>query len=192
MPLILVTPPTGEPLDLAEVKTFLRLDASEDDVAVSDLIAAARTRIEAATGLSLMTQGWRLLLDDWPASGEIALPLAPIAEVDDVRVVGADEAAMTVDPAHYIADVASRPARLVLRSSRLWPKPGREALGIEIDVTTGYGDEPQSVPLALRQAVLHLVAEAYENREGGLRQALSGRLPPLVAELIAPYRRARL
>lgn len=192
MPLMLVTPPAGEPLGLADVKTFLRLDASEDDVAVSDLIAAARTRIEAATGLSLMTQGWRLLLDDWPAGGEIALPLAPVAQVDEVRVVGSDDVAMAVDPAHYIADTVSRPVRLVLRSSRLWPKPGREALGIEIDFTAGYGAEPQSVPLALRQAILHLVAEAYENREGGVRQALSGRLPPLVAQLVAPYRRARL
>jgi uncharacterized phiE125 gp8 family phage protein len=192
MPLILVTPPTGEPLSLAETKKFLRLDTPDDDVAVSDLITAARHRIEIATGLALLTQGWRLVLDDWPASAEIALALTPVVGIDEVRVIGADDVPETVDPVHYLVETASRPARLVLRTSRLWAKPGRAAGGIEIDFTAGYGAEPGSVPLPVRQAVMHLVTEAFENREGGERQAQPGRLSPIVAQLIAPYRRTRL
>ena len=32
---------------------------------------------------------------------------------------------------------AARPARLVLRATRDWPRPGRVANGIEIEVTRG-------------------------------------------------------
>jgi len=192
MPLMLVTPPQGEPLSLADTKSFLRLDATDDDVAVSDLITAARHRIETAAGLALLTQGWRLVLDDWPASRAVELMLAPVASVDEVREIDADSVATVVDPAYYLVDTASRPARLVLRSSRLWAKPGLEAGGIEIDFTAGYGTDSTTIPLPLRQAVMHLVTEAYENREGGRYQAKPGRLSPIVLQLIAPFRRTRL
>ena len=192
MPLMLVTPPQGEPLSLADTKSFLRLDSTDDDVAVSDLITAARHRIETAAGLALLTQGWRLVLDDWPASRAVELMLAPVASVDEVREIDADSVATVVDPAYYLVDTASRPARLVLRSSRLWAKPGLEAGGIEIDFTAGYGTDSTTIPLPLRQAVMHLVTEAYENREGGRYQAKPGRLSPIVLQLIAPFRRTRL
>ncbi len=192
MPLMLVTPPQGEPLSLAETKTFLRLDSTTNDVAVSDLVTAARHRIETAAGLALLTQGWRLVLDDWPASGAVELMLAPLASIDEVREIDADGVATAVDPVHYLADTASRPARMVLRSSRLWTKPGLEAGGIEVDFTAGYGADGTSVPLPLRQAVMHIVTEAFENREGGTRQSHPGRLSPIVAQLIAPFRRTRL
>ena len=192
MPLMLVTPPQGEPLSLAETKAFLRLDTTDNDVAVSDLITAARQRVETVTGLALLSQGWRLVLDDWPPGRIVDMVLAPLASVDAVRVIDADGVAATIDPVDYLADTTSRPARLVLRSTRQWAKPGREAGGIEIDFTAGYGSDASSVPLPLRQAVMHLVTEAYENREGGKPQSHPGRLSPIVAQLIGPYRRARL
>ncbi len=192
MPLMLVTPPQGEPLSLAEAKTFLRLDTTDDDVVVSDLIAAARQRIETGAGLALLTQNWRLVLDDWPSSREVGLIPVPVANVDAVRVLDADGVAEVIDPVDYLAETTSRPARLVLLSSRQWGKPGRAAGGIEIDFTAGYGSDASSVPLPLRQAVMHLVTEAYENREGGRPQSQPGRLSPIVAQLIGPYRRARL
>jgi len=192
MPLTLVTPPSGEPLSLAETKTFLRLDSSDDDLAVSDLITAARQRIETGAGLALLTQGWRLVLDDWPQGRRIELTLAPAASIDQVRTIDADGVVTSVDPAAYVVDTTSRPARLVLKETRFWQRPGREAGGIEIDFTAGFGSEPASVPLPLRQAVMHLVTEAFENREGGERKGLPGRLSPIVAQLIAPYRRVRL
>ena len=69
----LITPAAEEPVTLAEAKAFLRLDGSDEDALLGDLIATARDYLEMVSGLSLVTQGWRLYRDDWPASGMVSL-----------------------------------------------------------------------------------------------------------------------
>ncbi len=39
----------------------------------------------------------------------IALPLAPVASIEAVKVYGEDDGFALIDPAHYYADLASRP-----------------------------------------------------------------------------------
>ena len=65
--------------------------------------------------------------------------------------------------------------------------PERAIAGIEIDVTCGYGNEPDDVPEPLRQAILHLVAHWYENRGLVAAGAEVAVLPHSVSALIAPY-----
>ena len=88
MGLFLVTSPTVEPLSLAELKSWLKIDTADDDALLAGVLAAARLGVEAASGRKLMTQTWRLALNDWPPS-PIALPVAPVQAVPAVRVFNA-------------------------------------------------------------------------------------------------------
>ena len=56
-----------EPVTLAEVKAHLRLDHASEDELLGGLIRAAREEVERATGLALIDQDWRLVIDEWPA-----------------------------------------------------------------------------------------------------------------------------
>jgi len=119
----------------------------------------------------------------------VELPLAPVMSIDEVTIHGEDDAAATIDPAHYYADTLARPARLVLRPDRLWPRPGRAASGIEIKVSAGYGESPDDVPHGLRSAILRFLAYWFENRGDDAEPANV----PLGAELILqPFRELHL
>jgi len=181
---ILLTPPAVEPLSLAEAKTFLRIETADDDPLIAALIAAGRIHVEKQTGLALVTQVWRLVLDCWPENGRIVGRPAPMKALIAARVFDFDGEARAVDQRFFVLD----PSKSTL-SFRPWtlPMPTRIAAGIELDITAGFGDTAANVPEPLRQAVRLFVAHWYENRGvvGGMQGAP---LPANAAALVAPYR----
>lgn len=186
---ILVSGPAVEPVALADMKAFLRLDGTEEDSLVTALIGAARLTVEAASGRLLVHQTWRLVLDRWPRGGVLRVPLAPFAGLIAARVFDAAGAATTLPPASFAVDTAADPGRIVVAAAV--PDPGRQLAGIELDVRGGYGPGADDVPPPLRQAVRLLVAYWFEHR--GDEPAAPGRaLPADVVALVATYRRARL
>jgi uncharacterized phiE125 gp8 family phage protein len=185
MPSVLTTPPAAEPVTLAEAKAHLRVTHGDDDTYIATLIKTARASIEAQTGLGLVSQGWSVFRDDWPPTGVIELPLAPVLEVVDIKVYGDDDVAAVIDPSHYYEDKVSRPARIILRGSRSWTRPGRVANGIEILLTIGF----TAVPEPLREAVLQLVGHWYETRSD---KAAEDGTQLHIAQLIQSYREVRL
>ena len=88
MSLIQTAPPAGEPLGLADLKAFLRLDGVEEDALVLATAAAARAHLEAMTGRLFLRQGWRILRDAFPPTGRLTLPIGPILSLDAVTVAG--------------------------------------------------------------------------------------------------------
>ncbi len=185
---VLIGVPASEPVSLAEAKAQIGVAHGDDDQLIASLIAAARRVVEARCGLVLIAQRWMCWRDAWPEDGVISLPVAPLRAVEEIGVHGEDDSRAVIDPAHYIVDATSRPPRVLLRGSRLWPRPGRALNGISIEVEAGFGAAAADVPQPLRQAVLLLVAHFYAQRgdEPG------GALPLGFGALLEPYRRVRL
>ena len=90
MTLIETDPPLAEPVTLAELKAHLRIDATDEDELLEGLIRVARVHLERLTGTALMTQGFRLLLDDWPKGDVIQLMKTPVQSMDAILVYDAD------------------------------------------------------------------------------------------------------
>jgi uncharacterized phiE125 gp8 family phage protein len=187
MSLLLTAPPAVEPVVLSEVKAHLRVTHTDDDIYISTLIVSARRRVEAATGLKLITQGWSQFLNCWPDGGMVDLELKPVSAINDVVIFGDTDAPATIDPAHYFLDATSNPARLIFRQGRNPAPPGRRAKGIEIRVIAGFG-VAVSVPQELKQAILVLVADQFAHRGDDAARVM----PPDVLDLLNPYRVMRL
>ncbi len=163
MTLFRTVDPLGEPVTLVEAKAHLRIDhASEDDL-LAGLIRAARDEVEAATGIAMIGQHWRLTLDRVPADGMIELKRGPVVEITGVTGFDTDGAATLIDPATYIVDAHRRPADFTFVKT---PATDRVANGIEIDFKAGYGESGAEVPDGLKRAILVLVAHWYEFRAG--------------------------
>ncbi len=188
MALILTTPPTGEPISLAEAKAHLRLTINDDDTYISTLIIAARRAVESRYGINVLQQSWAMFADAWPADGIFHLPLWPVLSVESLTSYADDDTASVIDPAHYYLDQATRPPRLALRVGRVFAPPGRKINGLKLSFTTGFGATPSQIPQEIKQALLAVVADWYQHR--GDEQG--GTLPPAALELLSAYRNVRL
>lgn len=191
MALVLTSGPASEPVTVAEAKAHLRLDGNAEDLLIASLILTSRLHIEAAMGLALITQSWRLILDRWPAWPEVPIPLRPIQSITSVNVLAADGTPETMPASGYILHQHGWPPRLI-RTGTAWPAPGRVAAGIEIAFAAGYGAGASDVPAPIRQALLMLVAHWYEHRDPIEIGSTVIAIPAGVSELLAPYREARL
>lgn len=185
---ILITPPAVEPLSLAEMKAWLRVEGEAEDEIVGALIASARLVVENLTRRLLVFQTWRLVLDEWPGQG-VTLPFSPVRSVI-VRTFDASGVATAADPQEYRLDDVGGTVKLNFPGGA--PQPGRLRAGIEIDVEAGFAADADGVPAPLRQAMRILVARWYENRGDVEADGDMARTPASVAALVAPYRRVRL
>jgi uncharacterized phiE125 gp8 family phage protein len=190
---ILTGAPAIEPVSLADAKSWLREDASEEDDLIQALIVSARMTLEAHTRRFFVTQSWRLIFDEWRLSTRIgagatlAIPFAPFQSVAAIRVFDANDVAQLLAPTTYRAPAAPESGRIVFNTAP--PAPGRGADGIEIDFAVGYGARAEDTPEPLRRAMLMLVAHWRQNRGDA---DSTGALPLAVAAFAAPFRRERL
>ena len=67
MPSKLITSPNVEPLSLAEAKLHLRVDTNDEDTLISSLIVSARMAAENICRRALVTQSWRVVIDQFPS-----------------------------------------------------------------------------------------------------------------------------
>ena len=116
----------------------------------------------------------------------------PIQAVASVRLWKLDGTSLTLPASAFFLDGQGLPARLVWQGSGPIADPERSVNGIEVAFTAGFGAAPADVPATIRHALLLLVAHWYENREpveiGGEQNAI----PPMVSDLLLPFRRRRL
>ncbi|MBV1705859.1 MAG: head-tail connector protein [Hyphomicrobiales bacterium] len=187
---VLLVPPAVEPVALADAKSWLKVDSTDDDGLITGLITSARMIIEQATRRRLITQGWRLIADAWPQSGLVAVPLAPFAALDAITVFDAGNNPQALAVTLPFIDATPDAARLSFTAAPLAPGPA--IAGIYIDVSVGYGATGAAVPQPLLQAILMLIAHWYENRGDVLADSGAVRLPASVAALVAPFRAVRL
>jgi uncharacterized phiE125 gp8 family phage protein len=175
-----LTPPAEEPVSLADLRAFARLDETGEDNLLARFIAAARMAAETFTGLALVTR--TVAIDDaWPVCSTLALPVWPV-EVSEVQGVTAAGVGAPLAPEQWRVDATGRPAVLTLDA-----RPP-EAVSIAVIATAGFGPA-SATPETLKLAVLSLAAHFYDRRHD---DDDTGTLPPAARRLLAPWRRARL
>jgi len=185
---IFVSGPAVEPVSIAEMKAYLRVDEDEpeQDDLISGLIKAARLMVEAASRRILIEQRWRLVLDRWPRDGTALLPLAPLIAVDAIRITDAAGTVIELPDNAFVADGLSDPPRITVSGVL---EPGRPRNGISIELRAGFGTTAEAVPANLTLAIHILVAHWFENRGDVTGEQI---LPPEALALVAPFQRARL
>ncbi len=192
MTLQIITQPLVEPVTLAEAKTLLRVETSDEDALLTTLITTARMTVEANTGRSLVTRTLEETRDRWPASRSLVLPAPPLQAVQSVMLLDSEGGEKLWSANNYTVETVGPAPRIVLKPGVTWPAVTRPAGGIRIRFMAGYGDAATDVPPPLGHAVLLLVAHWYENRLPVVINAAAAQVPGTVNALVANYRLARL
>lgn len=160
----LVSPPAveDEPVSLAAMKDFLRVDTTDQDQEILGLIRAAREQAELHQGRELARKTFDAYFPGWPA-GEFELA-DPLIEVVSLSYRTADGEEAAVPPEHYVVDAASEPGRVRLARGATWPA-GELAPGAPVRIRCVAGHAPESVPAGIVAGIKMLVAQWYDNRE---------------------------
>lgn len=196
----LKTAPALEPVSLDLLKSYLKVDGTDEDAVLSLLIKTARRSAEEYTKRAFVTQTWLLTMDsfathevDWlhrdpyfppsycaEGSQEIRLSRQPIQSVSSIKTTDIANTQSTVDGSVYSLDKSG--GNILLNEGELWPFNLREYAAIEIEFVAGYGDN-SAVPGDIQQAILQYAAAMYENRK-------CSDIPDGVKTLLDPYRLA--
>lgn len=165
MPIVyskVTTEPAAEPISLDEAKLHLRVDHSADDSLIGILIQTAREIVEAHTNRSLITQTRVIKLDNFPCLGTIRLTHGPVQSLS-ITYYDQDDASQTLASSEYWEDFDSNIPRVVVKTS--WPATEDKPNAVTITYVAGYGDDSDSVPAAIKQAMLLILGHLYENRQ---------------------------
>jgi uncharacterized phiE125 gp8 family phage protein len=164
-----------EPLDLADVLTYLKLDAGDlDSEMVQADITAARSIAETLQGRDLVRKQWDLTRDYWPCGvGGVhrgAVELRPhLVAVDLVRRRDSNGAYTDlVENTEYVVDASKQPGLIVPPYNAWWPSytpwPSSSLL---IRFTCGLSLDSQfwSGPgQAVRAGMRRLISDWHSNR----------------------------
>lgn len=186
--LVVSTAPTTEPLTTAEAKLHLRVDHSDEDTLIDNLIEAARNTIEARTGRALITQTLDMYLDRFPYGAEpILLPRPPLVSVTSIVYTDSDGTANTTwTSTNYIVSTSREPGRVSLAYGVAYPATYYAPDVVRVRYVAGYG-AASAIPEGLRAAMLLLIGHWFTNREAVVVGTIATALPFAVEALIQQY-----
>ncbi len=193
-----IVDPSIEPVSLEEARAHLNVTASgspathADDDLIESLIQAAREWCETFTGRAFIEQTWQIKLDSFPH--KFRLPRPPLMSVTSIQYVDTAGDTQTLATSVYRVDSDSEPGRVTLEHGQVWPSTLNVTNAVTLTYQAGYdsGSSPQDaskVPRAVKQAILLMVGNMYENREemvvGTVTAEVKGNTT--VRSLLSPY-----
>ena len=155
-----VVPASELPLTLEEAKNFSRVPHDGEDAVLLMLLGASTKRVEADTGLALMTQTLDLTFDGFPSSTTWPLPVEPVQSVTSIISTDTDGDPQTMSAADYIV----LGNRIGLADEASWPTDLRKFTPVTVRVVAGYLSA-ELVPDDLKVAVALVFGWLVENRE---------------------------
>lgn len=160
------------------------IDSHPDDALLVAYRDAAIESAEAFTGLSIKLKTYEGALDAFPDDGgEIEIARPPLVEIESVLYGNDSETTAFLD---FAVDDYSKPARIAPLAGAAWPTFDTYPLaGVKVRYQAGYTAE--TLPRAIKQAILLTVADWYEHREDSAEKALS-EIPNGAQSLLRPLR----
>lgn len=198
---LVVSQPSQEPVTLAEAKSHLRIDGSDDDTLIGFCIGASRQYFENACQIHIASKTVQLALDSFPVTvpnlsvtSNINYPFqtkyypfdgviyltGPVSSVESVAYT--DTALAEQALGSYRVDLISNPARITYASA--WPTTAKITNAVRVNYTAGFANG--AVPKLLKAGILFYVAHLYENREAVTTGSLT-ETPLAVESIILQY-----
>lgn len=209
MPLLRLTQPAAEPIDLVTAKQHLRVDAdlTGDDTLILAYITAAREYAEHEAGRTFVSSQWQLVMDAFPGgvgglipSGVMTTPWSlpaqavqlergPLISVGSITYTAMDGTTATMPPADYAVDLTGPIPRITPGFGKVWPIPLPQIGAVRITYTAGYGTTAAEVPACVKAWMLTRIASLYEHRgEVMAERGITVQPLPWVDRLLDPIR----
>lgn len=203
MNVIEVEAPLVEPVTLAEMKHYLRVDSTADDDMISSMIQAAREKVEEITRRSFVQRRLRMVADLVPpriwsmgrcgcwcfdqrlAHTYLELERSPVREVHSISHEDSEGEVTSLDVADYPLVTDTIPARLYITGT--WPSDEL----VRIEYTAGYASTGSpddygvtKVPSKVKSAIKYEVQLQYDELAPDKREKLQESVTRMLESLI--------
>jgi hypothetical protein len=189
-------------ISTADMKTFLRVDNSDDDAVIATYVATATEAVKQYLRLAVLTETFVMKADGFALAGaddrllslgpgvhtasvpyvlgggetfDVAFP--PLQSVTSVETFDRSNASTTFSNTKYEVDLQS--GRIYLNEGETWPTDLRAQDAVKITYVAGYGSG--SIPEPILQAIRSYVEQLYDGCEGMTAE---------IKRLLSFYRRA--
>lgn len=181
----LLTPPTTEPVTVAEAKLAARISGTEFDAQLPGMISAARQLAEQGSGgQQFMVQTWRVELSDWPAADDVM----HVHEVTAAAVSYWNGSAwVTMGAGTFSAFKLGDWTGIAPALNTSWPTLGTIAGGprVRIDLTAGVANAAE-VPPCVAMYIKAMVAFWIDNPAAASGASLAE--APFLRSLLDPVK----
>jgi uncharacterized phiE125 gp8 family phage protein len=194
--LVTVSGPLTEPVTLAEAKSHLRVEHTDEDTFIESLITAARIVVEGRTGMKLVTQTVEVRADSFqekafltsrgglsrPAYNEvISLRCAPVQSLESIKYYNDVDVDTTMPSSSYWEDLSSTPARVQVKDS--WPSTNERIGNVRVRLTVGFTDAAL-IPEHFKRVMLLLIGHWNENRELSISGTIITEIPERINDIL--------
>lgn len=142
-----------EPVTVAEVKNWLKIDVADDDTLILSLIKSARQQCETYLNISLIERTVTARLQN--ELGDFDLPYGPLADDTFISITNDDDTPLAIETDNY-----------KLRVNKLTTVNN---CFLNVSYLAGY---PDGIPQVFKTAILNQIAWLYETRGGETEQEL--------------------
>ena len=178
------TPSSTEPVEVADVREQLRIDHTEDDTDLANMIAEARALCEAMLGdRSLIDATCIDYFDEFEDGME--LHWSPVDSITSISYVDTNGTTQTLAATVYELGTVNGMGTVRLKYGQVFPSVRSHPDVITVTYKAGYGAAAANVPLPIRRWIKARVAWLYENRDGEV-------YPWNLDAMLAPYVTARV
>lgn len=177
-------------LSVADAKTHLRVEGSDEDGYVTGLVAAAEAYLDGFSGVlgrALVTQTWRRSFDQWPDGDVLRLPLGPLQSVSSITYYDTAGSSQTWASSNYHAVSDAIGPCIVLDDAASWPNLDDRPDAVTVTWVCGYG-AASAIPAPIVHAAKLMIGHWHANRETVNVGNISSELPFTVAALLTPFR----
>lgn len=205
----LVTAPANPVVSTSNVKSFLRVDGTDDDALIAIQVSAATQRLESLVDQKFINQTWDIYYDSlphkrkddwWDGTREghinqmtsesrfLNLPIGPISSLTGVYTYDEDDTEYEFTSTYYTVDLIGSVGRVALKLGQVWPSTIlRPVNGFKVRGVFGMGADDSAMPDDIVEAVKQFTATIYEHRGDEMPK-----IPATVSMLLEPYRRFKV
>lgn len=184
---VLITAASAFPATPEEMRSQVRMTATDEDAVLLGYVQAATAAIELRLGRKLITQTFDVYYTG--LSDPMILPFAPLgsAGVTSVKYLDASQVLQTLATSVWEAGEKHRLPTVRLKYNQTYPATLGHADDVVIRAPFGYGTSGSSVPQPIRQAIMLFAAHLNENREPVNIGNIVNVIPYTIEDLIAQY-----